>query len=257
MTGINSNSTLDKACTLTGQELPARPANEGQIADMFNRIAPRYDILNAVLSLRQDHRWRTRMVSLIPYKPAGSILDVATGTGDVIFSALTKRREYTGFTGIDISREMLALANQKAEAKQVSSLVRFNQMSGEKIDLPDASQDCVTISFGLRNIVHKEQALAEFARVLKPRGTLLIMEFFTPRSSWMAWLFDFYFHHILPVIGGLFSDRAAYSYLPKSVGAFYSADELRGALYRAGLVVNQEVNYLSGGCKIIQARRLS
>lgn len=241
----------------TLSDLPARPSNEGQIAAMFDRIAPRYDFLNALLSLRQDHRWRNRMVSLIPYKPSGSLLDVATGTGDVVFTAMSRRKEYTSFTGVDISAEMLQLAGAKARVRQSGNIVDFRQMSAEKLDLPDASCDCVTISFGLRNVVDKDAALREFARVLKPKGTLLIMEFFTPRSNLMAKLFDFYFHNILPVIGGLFSDKAAYAYLPRSVSAFYSSDQLRGALYRAGFLVNQEIGFLSGGCKIIQARRLA
>ena len=83
------------------------------------------------------------------------------------------------------------------------------------------------------------------------------MEFFTPRLNIMAKAFDLYFHHILPVIGGLFSDRAAYTYLPRSVQAFYNPNQLRGALYRSGFLVNQEITFLFGGCKIIQARRLA
>ncbi|NDE15414.1 bifunctional demethylmenaquinone methyltransferase/2-methoxy-6-polyprenyl-1,4-benzoquinol methylase UbiE [bacterium] len=241
----------------TLSELPARPSNEGQIAAMFDRIAPRYDFLNSLLSLRQDHRWRNRMVSLIPYKPAGSLLDVATGTGDVIFAAMSRRKEYTTFTGADISAEMLALAGGKARERQAGNVVEFRQMSAEKLEIADASCDCVTISFGLRNVVDKEAALGEFARVLRPKGTLIIMEFFTPRSNLMAKLFDFYFHNVLPVIGGMFSDKAAYAYLPRSVSAFYSPDQLRGALYRAGFLVNQEVSFLFGGCKIIQAKRLA
>ncbi len=239
------------------QALPARPTDESQIAAMFDRVAPRYDFLNALLSMKQDRRWRNHLVSLIPYKPSGAFLDVATGTGDVLFAAMTRRREYTNFTGIDISGEMLALAKTKASDRQVGSMVDFSQMSAEKLELPDGSFDCVTISFGLRNVVDKDAALNEFRRVLKSKGTLLIMEFFTPRSTVMAKIFDFYFRNILPVIGGLFSDRAAYTYLPRSVHAFYSPDQLRGALYRAGFLVNQEVTFLFGGCKIIQARRLA
>lgn len=235
----------------------SRPTDEGQIAAMFDRVAPRYDFLNALLSLKQDRRWRGILVALIPFKPAGSLLDVATGTGDVVFAAMTQRKEYAGFTGVDISEKMLALAGLKSHEQKLANMVQFRQMSAEKLELPDGSFDCVTISFGLRNVVDKEAALKEFSRVLKPKGTLLIMEFFTPRSSVMAKIFDFYFRNILPVIGGLFSDREAYTYLPRSVSGFYSPDQLRGALYRAGFLVNQEVSFLFGACKIIQARRLA
>lgn len=250
------NNRIDSAQKEAG-DLPARPADEGQIAAMFDRIAPRYDFLNALLSLKQDHRWRNQLVSLVPYKPSGALLDVATGTGDVVFTAMAQRKEYTNFTGADISGEMLALAVAKARERNLENMVDFRQMSAEKLEFPDGSFDCVTISFGLRNVVDKEAALKEFSRVLKPKGTLLIMEFFTPRLNIMAKAFDLYFHHILPVIGGLFSDRAAYTYLPRSVQAFYNPNQLRGALYRSGFLVNQEITFLFGGCKIIQARRLA
>lgn len=233
-----------------------RPVDTRQIADMFDRVAPKYDFLNALLSLRQDQRWRNRLVAMIPYKPAGSLLDVATGTGDVLFTALAKRKEYTNFTGVDISREMLALAEVKSTQRQFSNLCHFRPMSAEQLEFADATFDCVTISFGIRNVVDKEKAFNEFSRVLKPKGTLLIMEFFTPRSSIIAKAFSVYFHHILPVIGGLFSDRSAYTYLPRSVASFYSPDQLRGALYRAGFLVNQEVSLLFGGCRIIQAKKI-
>ena len=252
---ISIHNRIDSARKDTG-DLPARPADEGQIAAMFDRVAPRYDFLNALLSLKQDHRWRNHLASLVPYKPAGALLDVATGTGDVVFTAMSRRTEYTNFTGVDISGEMLTLAGAKAGERNLDAKVNFSQMSAEKLDFPDGSFDCVTISFGLRNVVDKETALKEFSRVLKPKGTLLIMEFFKPRSNLMAKAFDLYFHHILPLIAGLFSDRAAYTYLPRSVQAFYNPNQLRGALYRSGFLVNQEISFLFGGCKIIQARRL-
>jgi demethylmenaquinone methyltransferase/2-methoxy-6-polyprenyl-1,4-benzoquinol methylase len=233
-----------------------RPVDARQIAAMFDRVAPKYDFLNALLSLRQDQRWRNRLVSLIPYKPAGSLLDVATGTGDVLFTALANRTEYKSFTGVDISGEMLTLAEAKSKQRPASDLCRFQTMSAERLEFADGTFDCVTISFGIRNVVDKEKALSEFCRVLKPSGTLIIMEFFTPRSSLVAKAFSIYFHHILPVIGGIFSDRSAYTYLPRSVATFYSPDQLRGALYRAGFLVNHEVPLLLGGCRIIQAKKI-
>jgi len=237
-------------------QLPARAENQNQIESMFDRVAPKYDFLNALLSFRQDQRWRNRLAALIPYKPAGALLDVATGTGDVLMTALVRRKEYTRFSGVDISNEMLALAKAKSSQRQFSNLCDFHQMSAEKLNFADATFDCITISFGLRNVVDREKALQEFSRVLKPKGTLLIMEFFTPRSHMVAKGFEFYFHKILPLIGGIFSDRSAYTYLPRSVAAFYSTDQLRGALYRSGFLVNQEMSFLFGGCKIIQARKL-
>lgn len=250
------NDTVTLADHTSHAQLPARAVDQEQIASMFDRVAPKYDFLNALLSFRQDQHWRNRLVALVPYKPAGALLDVATGTADVLLTALVKRKEYTRFTGVDISHEMLALARAKTSQRQFNNLCDFHQMSAEKLNFPDATFDCLTISFGLRNVVDREKAMQEFSRILKPRGTLLIMEFFTPTSHVVAKAFEFYFNKILPVIGGIFSDRNAYTYLPRSVAAFYSTDQLRGALYRAGLLVDQEVSFLFGGCKIIQARKI-
>lgn len=231
-----------------------RPESEAKVAAMFDRIAPRYDLLNRLLSMRQDQRWRKKMIAALPYRPGGALLDVATGTGDVLMAARAAHPEYASFTGVDISREMLALAEAKlAGAKPKAQLAK---MSAEKLDLPDQSFDALTIAFGLRNVVQKPRALKEFARVLKPEGRLLVLEFFEPDNGLLAAGFQFYFHSVLPLIGGLISDRAAYKYLPRSVGSFYSADALRKALYDAGFVVDEIRSFMFGSCRLISAKRL-
>jgi len=249
--------TTEPTSTQSSIRSGVQPESEASIARMFDRVAPRYDFLNRLLSLSQDQRWRRHLVNHVPLRPEGALLDVATGTGDVLLAAMKSRPDYSRFVGVDISPQMLGLAKKKhlAEAaiRSDKRLVDFQTMSAESLAFPDESFDCVTISFGLRNVVDKPKALSEFHRVLRPGGVLLILEFFSPEHSKMAQAFQNYFHKILPTIGGLFSDRAAYEYLPASVEGFYKTEELRSLLDRMGLPVEDEESFLFGSVKLLMA----
>ena len=158
---------------------------------------------------------------LDPKSKNGSYLDVATGTGDVVLRAKKTLDTYTRFEAVDLSNEMLVLADKKAKAKGYED-IDFKQMTAENLRFEDASFDCVSISFGLRNVVNKGNAIREFFRVLNKGGVLLVLEFFPANRGLMSSLFQFYFNKILPVLGSIISDKEAYHYLPKSVGSFYS-----------------------------------
>lgn len=227
------------------------PESEAKIANMFNKVAPRYDFLNALLSMRQDKRWRKKLVSLTCEHENANYLDVATGTGDVI-AAIGQSRPFAGeLHGVDISNEMLRLADVKTKPFEFANKLNFSVMSAEQLQFPDAKFDTVSISFGLRNVINKKNALAEFSRVLKPGGNLLILEFFSPDNTVFSYLFQWYFHNVLPKIGGLFSDREAYHYLPKSVGSFYSYEELGKLLCELGFEHKRTITYLFGSCRLI------
>ncbi len=230
-------------------------ASEANVARMFDGIAHRYDVLNKLLSFSQDRRWRNWMIDMIPYRPGGFLVDVATGTGDVLLSALDARREYRKFLGVDISRSMLAVARGKLSSRTGRATaradVRFEERSAEALGQPDNSVDCVTVAFGFRNVINKENALQEFRRVLRADGQLFILEFFAPERGILSRLFRFYFHQVLPVVGGVISgDRTAYKYLPKSVDQFYSGIELRKALYDNGMMVAHEKRFLFGAARV-------
>ena len=169
---------------------------------------------------------------------------------------LFRSPEYEQFIGTDISKGMLNLANRKASSCGLEQRVKWQVMSAESLEFKDETFDCASISFGLRNVVNKERALSEFARVLKSGGVLLILEFFTPTSGPMAKLFQFYFHKILPQIGRVFSEKEAYTYLPKSVASFYSPSELRDSLTTKGFIVEKELNFLFGACRLVKSRRV-
>lgn len=227
------------------------PGSEARVEAMFDRIAPRYDLLNRLTSARQDQHWRKRLVALVPYRPGGRFLDVATGTGDILLAASKARPEYAAFVGSDISQEMLNRAAVKL--RSLKPAVELQKMSAERLTFPDAAFDCLSISFGLRNVVNRARAISEFARVLAPGGVLLVLEFFPPRRGLLSVLFQAYFHHVLPRIGALLSDRDAYKYLPQSVGSFYSAADLRKVLYDAGFTVDAEQSFIFGTARLVRA----
>lgn len=236
----------------------ASPESEAKIAAMFDRIAPGYDFLNRLLSLGQDRRWRKALVSELPHKSDLRLLDVATGTGDVVLAAAAKYQR-AQFVGIDISKEMLRLADDKFHSFQLSHSsqceMQTKQMSMENLVFPDHSFDAVSISFGLRNVVNKELGIREAYRVLKQGGRFLILEFFMPRSGWLGKLFQWYFRHILPRIGGLFSDRQAYAYLPASVMGFYDPQRMQEVLVTAGFKTPISRSFLFGAVHLVIAEK--
>ena len=215
--------------------------NEHSIAQMFDGIAGRYDFLNRLLSLRQDVRWRKALVSRIRDRPDLSLLDVATGTGDVIASCLTSNRPAINCTGIDIAKEMLAIARQKLPAT-----VNLHQMSARQLQFADQSFDVVTIAFGLRNITDQQLAIKEFYRVIKPQGQLLILEFFPSGQGYCSRLLAFYTREILPRIASLVSDRQAYRYLPASVASYYSREKLSELVVTNNFQLTEQLTFLRG-----------
>lgn len=208
-------------------------AKGGQVERMFDRIAPRYDLLNHLLSFGIDRHWRRAAVdSLKPYAPK-RVLDVATGTGD--FALLTARRlEGVHVTGFDLSEEMLAVGRKKAR-EQGSADVEF--VKGDVLALPYEAEtfDAVTVAYGARNFADLDQGLAEMRRVLRPGGRLVIAELTTPVRWPMTWLFALYSKVYMPLMGRLISgDGAAYRYLPATMAAFPQGETMQQVLEGAG-----------------------
>ncbi|MFK7872704.1 MAG: bifunctional demethylmenaquinone methyltransferase/2-methoxy-6-polyprenyl-1,4-benzoquinol methylase UbiE [Oligoflexales bacterium] len=225
-----------------------KPQSEQVIAGMFDKIAPRYDMLNLILSAGQDRRWRRHLIRNIPKN--ARLLDVATGTADVLIAA---SNQTSHLQGVDISKGMLALGERKLKKHNI--VADLQTMSAEALAFAPHSFDCVTISFGLRNVVDQKKAIREFHRVLTSSGRLLILEFFLPKSGMLSRFFQFYFHQILPRIGGALSDSSAYRYLPKSVEDFNSADALELKLREAGFQSVEQVSFLFGACRLVIANR--
>ena len=203
---------------------------------MFDAIAPRYDLLNHLLSAGIDTRWRATAIRSLQLTGRETLVDVATGTADVALQA--RRAGATGAArvlGVDFAGAMLALGLRKArEAGEDGQVVLVR---GDAMCLPvaTASADAVTISFGIRNVQQPEVACREMARVLRPGGRLAILEFGVPRIPGVSALYLWYFRQVLPRIGRLLSGHTgAYSYLPASVGTFPPPGEFMKILRQSG-----------------------
>jgi demethylmenaquinone methyltransferase/2-methoxy-6-polyprenyl-1,4-benzoquinol methylase len=204
-----------------------------RIAGMFDAIAPRYDLLNHVLSAGLDTRWRARAISELGLQPGARIIDLCTGTGDLAVAALGAQPT-ASVVGVDFAGEMLRLAARKTRSLGLPS-VRLVRGDGTRIPLADGTCDAATIGFGIRNVVDPRAALAELARVLRPGGRLAILEFGQPRVPGIRTLYTWYFRYLLPLVGKMVSKhQSAYSYLPASVGTFPPPTEFAATIAATG-----------------------
>ena len=217
MADVNAPGTPDKT--------PQR------IAGMFDAIAPRYDLLNHLLSAGIDRRWRTRAIRTLQLTGRETLVDVCTGTADIALAARGAAR----VVGVDFAGAMLGLGLKKV--RQAGDERRVSLIRGDALRLPvaDASADAVTIGFGIRNVQQAEVGCAEMARVLRRGGRLAILEFGMPRVPGVRALYEWYFSRVLPFIGRRISGHGgAYSYLPASVGSFPPPSEFVTVLRQAG-----------------------
>lgn len=207
--------------------------NEKQhIGQLFDRIAGTYDGLNHVLSLNIDKRWRRRAVRMLA--PAEQVLDVAIGTADLTIEIL-RQGKAQHVTGIDLSRGMMAIGEQKVAKRGYAPQVQFDYGSAQQMPYADSSFDTVTCAYGVRNFANMDEGLSEMYRVLREGGELMVLEFSYPTNPVIRWGYDLYFTHILPFIGNLFSrDKGAYSYLNRSVKNFPYGEAFCQHLRKAG-----------------------
>ena len=202
------------------------------IGQLFDRIARTYDGLNHGLSLNIDRSWRRKTVRRM--KPAQHVLDVAIGTADLTIEML-RRGKAERVTGLDLSREMMAIGEQKTASRQLSSRVTFVYGNAQQMPFSDASFDAVTCAFGCRNFSDLDAGLKEMYRVLKPGGQVTILEFSYPSNRFVRALYDIYFTRVLPFVGRLVSrDKTAYTYLNKSVKAFCRGEAFVQHMHDAG-----------------------
>ena len=211
-----------------------------QVAKMFDNISGRYDFLNHFLSLGIDKGWRKLAIELLrPLKPA-LILDVATGTGDFALQALTLKPQKV--VGVDISEGMLSVGRKKIRERNVEQIIELHLADSENLPFEENKFDAVTVAFGVRNFENLERGLSEIHRVLRPGGMSVILEFSRPAAFPFKQVYSFYFKFILPKIGRIVSkDKAAYTYLPRSVEAFPD-----GAQF---LDIMKEVGFKQTKCK--------
>ncbi len=222
---------------------------------MFDAIAARYDLLNHLLSLGIDRRWRARAIRELDLSQGATVLDLCTGTADLALTAIGDERPAASVVGVDFAAEMLRLARKKL-ASRGETRIHLVRGDATEIPLPDGSVDAVTIGFGIRNVQRPAVAAREIFRVLRPGGRLAILEFGTPALPGLRGLYLFYFRRVLPLIGRLISrHNQAYSYLPASVAACPSPDEFVRLLGESGFSEARVVQLTLGIVYLFIARR--
>ncbi len=204
-----------------------------QVADMFNKIAFKYDFLNHFLSLNIDKIWRNKVVRIITDKKPERILDVATGTADMAI-ALLKANPFR-IDGIDISAGMLEVGKNKIEQKKLTNKIFLQTGDAEAIPFDDNTFDALTVAFGVRNFDNLDKGLSEMYRVMKEQSICAVLEFTMPTKFPVKQFYKFYFLFVLPFLGKIFSkDDSAYAYLPESVKAFSQRNKFIEHMENAG-----------------------
>lgn len=204
---------------------------------MFGEIAPRYDLLNRLLSLGIDRSWRRRTIRLVPPQGEAPILDVCTGTGDLALAYWRAGGGRTPVVGADFCHPMLVLGNGKSQRAKAGQGVQWVEADAQHLPFADDQFQIVCVAFGLRNVSDTDRGLREMVRVCRPGGSVAVLEFTTPDRWPLKPLYGWYFRHILPRVGQALAKnrQGAYNYLPASVGEFPQRDALAERLRGAGL----------------------
>jgi demethylmenaquinone methyltransferase/2-methoxy-6-polyprenyl-1,4-benzoquinol methylase len=206
-----------------------------QVTDMFNGISKNYDFLNRIITLGIDIRWRKRVVKLLKKEHPKSILDIATGTGDLVIELANL--DVDKIVGLDISPGMLEIGRKKVKTKKLEGLIEMQLGDSEALAFNNDSFDGVTIAFGVRNFENLELGLQEIFRVLKPKGTLVILETAVPTHPLLIPFYTFYTRKVMPFIGKLVSkDQTAYQYLSDSAAIFPSGENFNNILRKNGFI---------------------
>jgi len=202
---------------------------------MFDRIAHRYDLLNRLLSMRRDVAWRRRLADLLPDREDLTVLDVATGTADVLLTAVQRRQNITHAIGIDPAGGMVRLGRKKTRVAGLNGLIQFVIGDARSLPFADHCFDAATIAFGIRNVPDPAAGLREMHRVLRTGGKALVLEFSLPHNRLLRTIYLFYFRHVLPRLGAVISgDSGAYRYLNRTVEDFPSGSVFCELMERAG-----------------------
>lgn len=236
---------------------PYKDSNLGkkeQVAQMFDTISGNYDDLNRVISFGIDVKWRKKLLKIVSDKQPKTVLDIATGTGDLaILMTNTSAEE---IIGLDISAGMLEVGKQKIAVKNLDNKIQMVLGDSENIPYPDNYFDAITVAFGVRNFETLEKGLAEILRVLKPNGVFVILETSVPTKFPYKQGYAFYTKYILPTIGKLFSkDKVAYKYLSDSANEFPFGEALNNILRKVGFIEVEDLPQTFGVATIYKASK--
>ena len=229
-------------------------AKKKQVTHMFDGISKSYDLLNRIITLGVDIIWRKRVVKLIEKVDHESILDIATGTGDLVL-ALSKL-ETEKIIGLDISPGMLEICKEKVLARKLGDRIDMQLGDSEALHFEDNSFAAVTVAFGVRNFENLDKGLSEIFRILKSNGTLVVLETAVPVNLILNRFYMFYTQNIMPFVGKLFSkDRSAYEYLSDSAAAFPHGDVFNNILRKNGFIEVEDLPQTLGIASIYFAKK--
>lgn len=225
-----------------------------QVTKMFDNISKEYDGLNRVISFGIDVKWRNKVVNMVAESKPETILDIATGTGDLAISLA--KTDAKSIVGLDISDGMLEVGRQKIKKKTLTDRIKMINGDSENLPFEANSFDAITVAFGIRNFENLEKGLVEILRVLKPSGTFIILETSVPTKTPFKQGYNFYSKNILPNIGKLFSkDRSAYKYLSESASVFPFGEELNNILRKIGFINVKDLPQTFGVATIYSASK--
>ncbi len=225
-----------------------------QVAQMFDTISGNYDGLNRVISFGIDIKWRKKVLKLVSDKNPKTVLDIATGTGDL--AILMTNTSAEKIIGLDISAGMLEVGRNKIKAKNLSDKIEMIIDDSENMPFEDNTFDAITVAFGVRNFENLEKGLAEILRVLKPNGIFVILETSVPDKTPYKQGYTFYSKNILPLIGKLFSkDNSAYQYLSESASVFPYGEALNNILRKIGFIEVKSMPQTFGVATIYSASK--
>lgn len=225
-----------------------------QVAQMFDTISENYDELNRIISLGIDVKWRKKVVEIVGKNNPKQILDIATGTGDLVLMMASLNPDR--IVGLDISAGMLEVGKRKIKKAKLSDKIEMIVGDSEEMPFKDSTFDAITVSFGVRNFAHLDKGIKEIARVLKPTGVLVILETSNPTKFPFKQGYKFYTNFILPIIGKIFSkDKVAYSYLSESANSFPFGEAFNNILQKNGFTNTKDTPVTFGVATIYTASK--
>lgn len=228
-------------------------AKHEQVRSMFNTIAPKYDLMNRLMTFGIDKRWRSITVKTLKKAGVQNVLDIATGTGDLAIK-LAKEIDDSHITGIDLSEGMINVGKTKVEQAGLSNRITLATADALQMPFADNSFDAITVAYGVRNFEHLDKGYAEMLRVLRPGGMLCVLELTPPSSPIVKPFYAAYTRGIIPVVGRLLSnDKRAYTYLPESIAAVPARQDMLNLMSKAGFSDTTYRSFTFGVCTLYTA----
>lgn len=228
-------------------------AKHEQVRSMFNSIAPKYDLMNRLMTFGIDKRWRSITVKTLRSAGVKNILDIATGTGDLAIK-LAQEIDGSQITGVDLSEGMIAVGKTKVEQAGLSDRISLATADALALPFADNSFDAITVAYGVRNFEHLDQGYVEMLRVLRPGGMLCVLELTPPASPIVKPFYAAYTRGIIPIVGRILSnDKRAYTYLPESIAAVPARQNMLRLMTDAGFVKAKYRSFTFGVCTLYTA----